>query len=699
MAERDRLTTNIATPTDEQPVRRHRRLAWTAGVFVTLAAATAILAAVWDWNWFRGPVAAIASGRLHRQVTIAGDLKVHLWSWQPSATVDGVHVANPGWVDSKKVAGKGAGPNMADISRIAIQIRLLALFGGHLDLRLLEFDRPSVTLYRDTQGRATWDFSDGAKPDQPLRMPPIRKFVIDGGQVNYRDDQRKLTFRGTIDAKENLGVANRGFQMTGQGALNAQPFHLEVTGGPLLNIDRDKPYPFDADIHAGETYVTAKGAVPKPFDLSNFHMDVTSRGPDLADLYGLTGVPLPNSPPYDLHARLSRDVHLWKLQDIGGRVGSSDLTGLISVRTGQKRPFVQADLRSKSLDFLDLGPLFGGSRRAGAVASPQQKVEAQAMRAQQRLFPDATLAADRIRALDADVSYKADTIHDAPIDLRSGSVQVKLEDGVLRANPIEFDLPQGTVTGFVNLDARKAMPVTDLDLRLANARLQTFIPVHLQGGDPVSGSLVGRVKLRGAGDSIHRALSKANGEMMLVAPSGEVRRAFAELAGVDLVKGLGLLWSKNQDSTPLRCGFAHFNARDGVLTSDALVIDTGPVLVNGSGTINLDTERLDLEVKGHPKKFQLVRLNVPVTISGPLLGPKVDVHKSSALAQGGAAIALGALLTPAAVLLPFVDAGLSKDANCASLLAEGKAQGAPVKPQAIAQQSAADAQKAAKSVR
>ena len=57
--------------------------------------AIAILVAIWDWNWFRGPVARIASARMHRQVTITGDLRVHLWSWQPSATVDGVHIANP----------------------------------------------------------------------------------------------------------------------------------------------------------------------------------------------------------------------------------------------------------------------------------------------------------------------------------------------------------------------------------------------------------------------------------------------------------------------------------------------------------------------------------------------------------------------------------------------------------------------------
>ena len=665
--------TTADAPREEVSAKRRpsrRRLAWTGGIFLALAAAAALIAAIWDWNWFRGPLASLASARMHRHVSIDGDLRVHLWSWQPSATVDRVRIANPAW------AGKG---DLADLGRIALKIRLLPLFGGHLDMRLLEFDQPNVVLYRDANGRATWDFSDGTKPDEPLRLPPIRKFIIDGGKLNYRDDDRKLVFAGTVDAKERLGAANRGFQMTGQGTLNAQPFTLQVTGGPLLNIDRNKPYPFDADIRAGETYVTAQGAVPKPFDLSQFYMNVTSRGPDLSLLYGLTGVPLPNTPPYDLHGRLSRDVHLWKLDNLGGRVGSSDLTGRLSVRTGDKRPFLTADLRSQSLDFPDLGALFGGTRTHGKVASPSQVAAARRMRAEARIFPRATLNFDRIRALDADVSYKAATIRDAPINLRSGSTRVKLNAGVLRAEPLDLDLPQGRITGFVQLDGRKTDAVTDLDLRLTNARLENLFPVKFQGSTPFAGPLAGRARLHGTGDSVHDAMGDANGEVMVVAPGGEIRQSLAELAGVDVIKGLGLLFSKNQQTTPIRCGVVHLVAKGGVLNADRLLVDTGPVLIDGGATVNLDTEHLMFRLKGHPKKFQLLRLLAPITVSGPMLSPKVGVEKGPAIVQGGVAVALASVLSPIAALLPFVDAGLAKDANCTGLVAQERAKGAPVK--------------------
>lgn len=652
-----------------------KAMTWTGAVLGLLVIAVAILIAVWDWNWFRAPLARIASARMHREVTISGDLKVHPFSWRPSATVDGVHIANPDWASPKAVGQE----RMADIGRISVQIRLLPLLTGHLDLPLLRFDQPHVALLRDAQGRSSWDFSNGRNPGQPMKLPPIRDFIIDGGHVIYRDVDKKLNFTGTLNASEELGAQNRGFEMRGQGTLNAEPFTLLVTGGPLLNIDRAKPYPFDANIRAGETHVTARGEVPRPFDLGRFYMNSTAQGPDLADLYGITGIALPNTPPYNLRGRLSREGQTWRIDGISGRVGSSDLAGRLAMVDRRPRPLLTADLHSRSLDFADTAPLFGGGPKVGKVASPTQVATAQIMQRQQRLLPDATLKVDRIRGLDADVTYKAASIHNSPVNLQSGSARVKLHAGVLTADPLSFELPQGRIAGSARLDARKDVPLTDLDLRLTNARLETLLPLHLAGGQPFAGSLVGRVKLHGAGDSVHKAFSSAHGEVMAVVPSGEIRRAFAELMGVDVVKGLGLLLSKNQETTPIRCGVAHFQAVDGVFRADRIVFDTGPVLVTGSGSITMGDEKLDLKAQGHPKKFQLVRVQAPVTVQGSLLHPKLGVQPGPALGQGGAAVALGALLTPLAAVLPFIDPGLAKDANCAGLIAEAGHQGAPVK--------------------
>ena len=127
---------------------------------------------------------------------------------------------------------------------------------------------------------------------------------------------------------------------------------------------------------------------------------------------------------------------------------------------------------------------------------------------------------------------------------------------------------------------------------------------------------------------------------------------------------------------------ANFGAKDGVLTAQQFVIDTDPVRVDGSGTINLRDETLDLRLQGKPKKFQFVRLRAPITVKGSLAHPVLGVEAGAAMAQGGIGAAL-AFINPLAAMLAFIDPGLAKDANCGPLLATAKAQGAPVKASAV----------------
>ena len=654
--------------------RRHRRgLAWTGGVIAVVLGAFVLFLAFFDWNYLRGPISRFASMRTGREIAILGDLDVNALSLQPSATVRKIRIGNPAW------AGKAP---MAEVERLDVQIKVLPLLIGRVDLVRLELSKPNATLVRDRQGRSNWDFSNGKKKSkEPFRMPPVRRFVIDDGQLKYSDAKRRLALNATINATERLGAANRGFVMAGRGSINREPFLLTVTGGPLLNVDAGKPYPFNADVRAGATRITAKGAIPKPFDLGRFHADFTARGADLADLYDLIGVPLPNTPPYRLAGRLSREVKLWKVGGLGGKVGDSDMAGDLSVDTAGERPFLRGDLRSKLLDFDDLAAVFGGAPSAapGETVSEGQKIMARQMIAQQRLLPNATLKVDRIRAMDADVKYRATSVRAPRLPIRAASVRVKLNNGLLVADPLRFDLPQGNIAGQARLDARKDTPVSSIDVRISNARLEQLVRVKTGGGIPLTGAFVGRIKLTGAGASVHEAAANANGEVLAVVPGGEIREAFAELLGINVVKGLGLLLAKDQSKTDLRCAVAHFQAKDGVLTANQIVFDTEPVLGTGRGSINLATERIDFRIAGHPKEPRLIRLMAPITIKGPIKSPKLGVEAGTAVAQGGIAALLTTLVTPLAVILPFIDLGLAKDAACGALITEAGREGAPVR--------------------
>ncbi len=635
----------------------------------SLLLATLILVAVFDWNWLRGPLAAAASARLGRPVAIEGNLDVHPWSLRPRAEIHGLRIGQPAW----------ARGDMARVDRLALQVELPPLLLGRVVMPYVEIRRPDVSLLRLADGRANWSFGGG---NSGAKLPAIRRFIIDEGRLKLDDRRRKSTFEGTVYTDERTVGPRRGvFALRGEGRLNGEVFKAAITGAPLLNVSPSRPYPFDADVRAGATRILAKGSVTRPFDLGRFETSLTITGADLNDLYGLTGLALPNTPPYRVSGQLRRDRTKWLLGKASGRIGDSDIAGDLSVETRGERPFLKADLRSRRLDFDDLASIFGGapSRARGEVVSAEQQAVGGKMAAERRIFPEATLQVDRIRSMDAEVNYRAETVNAPRMPLRKVALDLVLKDGVLTGDPVSVSFSRGTLAGTARLDATGATPRTDVDLRLTGARLEDWITTRFAGEPVIEGQMAARAKLTGYGNSVRAAAGSATGSLTVVAPSGELRQAFAELLGVNISKGLLLLLSESPKRSKVRCAVADFRVKDGVARANSIVVDTDVVLVKGEGTVNLRTERLDLRFEGESKKPRLLRLFVPITVNGPFTRPGVDLETGNALAQGGIGVALAALVNPLVAILPFVEPGLAKDANCAALIAEGKRKGAPVK--------------------
>ncbi len=651
-----------------------KALVWMGGLLLTLIVVIVLIVALFDWNMLRGPISRFASDATGRRVRIDGDLKVHLLTWTPQVSVGGLKIGQPAW------AGDG---DMVTVDRLVVQTRWKSLIQRKPALPLLELDHPIIDLRRDAKGKANWDFSNRKTSATPTKLPPIEHFVVSDGHLHYVDQSRKMVIDGIIDSNEHTGGAQaHAFSLTGHGVLNAKPFDLTATGGALINVKLNQPYAFSGAVRMGDTRAEATGQLVRPFDLSAYTTRLHVKGRDLADLYYLTGLALPNTPNYDLNGTLAHSSKIYDLTGINGRIGSSDLAGKIDVSTASGRPFVDAVLRSRSLDFKDLATLFGGppvSKAAKATATPVQKQQAAVMAADQRFLPDSTLATDRLRKMDARLRYTADTVKDTFLPLRTAKLGLKLDHGLMTVDPLDFNFPQGSLDSAITLDARGAVPLTTVDARLSNVELKNFIPGSKGADAPLEGVMVARLKLTGGGDSVHRAAAASNGAVTVVIPHGHMRQAFAELLGVNAGKGLGLLLSKNNAQTDIRCGVASFDVINGQMRARQILLDTDVVRVSGTGTASLGDESLDLTLKGDSKKFRLTHVFLPITIDGHFRSPKLGVQPAPAITQGGVALALGVLLTPLAAVLPFVDPGLAKNADCQALMAEARATPAPVK--------------------
>jgi uncharacterized protein involved in outer membrane biogenesis len=655
---------------EARPTWSWRELARGMGIaLLGLIIGTAVGLYFFDWNAHRDWVARIISAQIGREVRIDGSLKVKLFSWTPSATATGVTIANPDW--DKEYA-------MGDIGRITASIRLWPLLRGETILPIVDIHRPNAYLVRMKDGRANWDFG-GATGE--TKIPVIERFRITNGQLQIEDRRRGLTFNGTVESDEALGEkGKRVFKLSGLGDLNRRPFTLEVQGAPLVNAEHDKPYAFNAQIKAGGTRVTAQGQMHRPLDFNSLQAAVTFAGPDLADLYYLTGLALPNTRPYRLVGQLTRDGAHYRFEKFNGTVGDSDLHGALSVDASGERVLLNADVASNVLSFDDLGPLLGAkpapvATKVAAQVQSETGTSNNLATGGERLLPTAPLRIERVRQMDATVKYSAASIRSRDLPLRSASLTLKLDHGVLTLSPVTFGLQQGQINGDIKIDATKDVPYSAVDLRLTRARLEQFFTKA--GSEPiVSGTLAARVKLAGSGDTVAKAAGNADGSVTFVVPRGQIRNAYAELMGIDVPEGLIGLLSGSKDQAGVRCMVANFSAKNGTLTASNFVFDTDAVVAHGSGTVDLKTERVNMKLEGAPKEFRVMRVRAPITMGGTLAHPSFGVDPSGAAVQTGAAVALGVFLSPLAAILPFVDPGLADDADCQGLLALARNKGA-----------------------
>jgi uncharacterized protein involved in outer membrane biogenesis len=118
---------------------------------------------------------------------------------------------------------------------------------------------------------------------------------------------------------------------------------------------------------------------------------------------------------------------------------------------------------------------------------------------------------------------------------------------------------------------------------------------------------------------------------------------------------------------------ASFQATGGVMTANNIVVDTEQVVARGRGAIDLRNESLNLRLEGRAKEFRLVRVMAPITLRGPFTNLRPGVELNRAAPQGILAVVLGVAISPLAAILPFVDPGLARDANCGSLIANAGA--------------------------
>ncbi len=612
-----------------------------------LLLAAAIVFVTFDINDWKSRLAERATATLGREVAIEGPLDI-AWDWTPMITVEGLTIANAGWAEA---------PHLAKVGKLQASIDLWQQLQGRTVLPEVTLIEPDLFLEQREDGEVNWTFGeknaeDGVAtdvaeevvvPDDRTEFPVIGELTIGDGAFAFVDAARSLDLEGSIDTVAGEGGGGDEVEISGEGKFEGEAFGVVLEAGPLTRLrEPEIPYPVDLTVTLGDTEAAIKGTLTRPLELAGVDLNLTLSGPNLADVFPITGIPLPPTPPYRLTGDLVRAGGLWRFVDFDGRLGDSDLRGVIQIDLTEDPLRFDADLITDKLDFDDLAGFIGAPTEEG-----EQDAEAD------NIIPDTEINLDRLQAANGKAKLRARTIlaPDLPID--DLDAELNLEDGVLRLEPAGFGVADGTVNLWISLYGAQDPVQIDMLTRIRDVRLKEAFKGSGFARE-TGGKIDGRIELSGRGNSLHEMLDTAEGTSFLVMSDGDISALLLEAVSLDAAEALGLYIGEDTN-VPLNCLATDLEIADGVARTKLGVLDTADSVIELGGDIDLGEERLDLIVTPHPKDVSLLNLRSKVHVEGEFTDPSISLDAGSILK-----------------FVPLVDLGLAEDAPCKSLLARAR---------------------------
>ncbi len=569
-----------------------------AGVVVTVYAVLASL----DFDDLRGAIEAQAKAATGRSLKIAGPMNLEV-SLSPTLTIEKVTFGNAEW---------GTWPELFSVRRLEVEVELLSLLSGVIQVRRLIAIEPTVLLETNLRGQGNWIVAGAdTQTGGTTTIPAFRRIEISDGSAIFRDGRSGQEFLIKLESlkawaetpaspsKVSLKANYNGFEFGAGGTLGSRD--------ALLGGGR---FPVDLEIEARDILLKAKGSIGDLAAFQGLVMDIDMRGQSLSGLGLLIGEDLTSLGPYILTGHLSDTGSGIGIEKFSLSLGDSKLAGDAELLFAGERPKITANLKSDTLDIDDFIGSDGGGGEPGD--DPESG----------GIFSGQPLPVTALQTIDVFGTLSAGQVRfDDKTMMSDLSLVIDLEKGRLDLTDIQAGFSGGLLSGALSYDTVPADPPLSFDLRASGFDYGHF----LQGRDitgGVDGKLDAVAKLNATGKSMRDWAGSLNGRIDITGGEGRIRSELLGASGAGL-SDVFSAWREGDDDLQLNCVVMRLPIEKGVVKTEAVLIDTAAVTVGVSGEVKLGEESLDLKVTPQAKHTSLMSLAVPLRVTGPILEPSV----------------------------------------------------------------------------
>ena len=620
------------------------------------------------WPFLKSPLIHLMESKLERTVKIDGPFRLSL--------IGGIRLKAGEFRISAPT--DFTNPFLADAHGLELQLRYKDLFnikaGDPYLIKTIKAERMEAYLSRHTDGKSTWQFRK--TPNTPIRpFPIIQTLAIRDGQAYLNDSLIRADLLFNFKTTEGQNNARPISKIEIHGDFRERKLKSELTLNGLLPFaDQSKHSPALSSkgwLEYGMMNMTFMGSINDLFGDQNIKGQLIIQGPSLGDLGDLLSITLPRTSEFKILADLVKNPEDWQIAITSAHVGNSDLHGNFRYEKLPEKSLLTGELKGKRFFLADLAPAFGA--------------ESTHLELRKRVFPGKPLDFATYNRMNAKINIDIDFVDLGKAfrePLTPFRANLELNKNKLSLAKLYAKTANGIIAGDIFIDAHeqkivnpqvqkgedKLKPdwginivVKDIDLKqwiaISESRKQKAKEENKSETTEayVTGSLNGRAKLNGKGNSTAELLRSLNGQVSMFVKNGEISHLVIEAIGLDIAQAVGLL-IKGDNNLKMQCAVLDFKADKGILKPNIALVDTSVTTAFIDGNVDVGEEKLDLRITAKPKNFSPFTVRSPIKVGGTFLNPKVTPEPAPIAGRVVGGVLL-AFINPLAAILPFLDPG------------------------------------------
>jgi len=526
-----------------------------------------------------------------RDLKIAGPVSLNIF---PSIGVKAelVTLSNTLWANQSQ---------MLALKQIELEVKLFPLFLGNVEISSIHLAGLDAHLETNKSGQSNWDLTPPVKPaDSKSATSPADSTSAASSPSQKSSDDRTFVAIDTI----YISDARITYQDGSSPLKLIEVPKLSLTGG------------------GGKTTIL--------LDLQHANYKVGLKGKVDSLRQVMMGW---DQNPVKTNLDLTLTLN-GKSLDISGKIDKAP-NGL---------PQFDIQLESKSFDLVPLAAASLASS-AGKTTAAVKSTESQG----KYFFSDNPLPFDLLPNANGKIALKITQLslpNKTTLQNLKGSIVFK--DDKIGVDDLKFELGKGQAQAQISLaQISSAAPVVSIKALAKGFTVEQVLSSRDSSAKMSGGDAQIALNLSGRGKSLHQIVGAANGAVQMTVGNARIDSDLLNATGdlavtiMDTVNPM----RKQSNQTILECAVAYLPLSNGMINiKDSIGVETDKLDITLSGTLNLNTEVINLKIDPHQRSGITTGVNLGslVQLEGTLQDPKAGINKEGVV-NSAVSIGLGIL--------------------------------------------------------